>query len=97
MSWPDLPCSAYAGHCWAIEAELTPKPIARTTAIMSGLLARASDYQPAARPGRGPRYQRVIYLAAPAARGVVDRAAGALAGPLRSRLVVRDLPPGAVL
>jgi hypothetical protein len=97
VSWPDLPHSAYAGQCWAIEAELTPKPLARTTAIMHGLLARASDYQPAARPGPGPRYDRVIYLAAPAARGVVDRAAAALPGSLSARLVVRDLPDGAVL
>ena len=26
VSWPDLPTSAYPGECWAIEAELTPKP-----------------------------------------------------------------------
>jgi hypothetical protein len=56
VSWPDLIGSTYAGQCWAIEAELTPKPLARTTAIMHGLLARASDYQPGARPGPGPRY-----------------------------------------
>jgi hypothetical protein len=97
VAWPDLPHGAYPGECWAIEAELTPKPLARTTAIMSALLARASDYQPAARPGPRPRYDRVIYLAAPAARGVVDRAAAALPGPLPARLVVGDLPDGAVL
>jgi hypothetical protein len=67
VSWPDLPRSAYAGECWAIEAELTPKPLARTTAIMHGLLTRASDYQPDARPSPGQRYHRVVYLAAPAA------------------------------
>jgi hypothetical protein len=97
VTWPDLPGSGYAGECWAIEAELTPKPLARTTAIMHGLLTRASDYQPGARPGTGPRYHRVIYLAAPAARGVVDRAAAVLPRPLSARLVVRDLPGGAVL
>jgi hypothetical protein len=97
VSWPDLPGSAYAGECWAIEAELTPKPLARTAAIMSALLTRTADYQPGAHPGPGPRYHRVIYLTAPAARSVVDRAAAALPGPLRSRLAVRDLPPGAVL
>jgi hypothetical protein len=97
VSWPDVPGSAYAGECWAIEAELTPKPLARTTAIMSAQLTRTTDYQPAAPPGPGLRYQRVIYLTAPAARSVVDRAAAALPGPLRSRLAVRDLPPGAVL
>lgn len=46
LSWPDVPGSAYAGECWAVEAELTPKPLARTAGIMAGLLARASDYQP---------------------------------------------------
>jgi hypothetical protein len=36
VSWPDVPGSSYAGELWAIEAELTPKPLARTTAIMKG-------------------------------------------------------------
>ena len=95
VSWPDLPASPYAGECWAIEAELTPKPLTRTTAIMSGLLTRTADYGPGARPGPGPRYDRVVYLASPAARGVVDRATAALPPGLGSRLTVRDLPPGA--
>ena len=43
MSWPDLTAGAYAGQCWAIEAELTPKPLARTAAIMAGLLARSGS------------------------------------------------------
>ena len=91
--WPDEPASGYAGQCWAIEAELTPKPLARTCVIMAGLLARTSDYH----PGAGPRYDRVVYLASPAARGVTSRAAAALPAAQRSRLVVRDLPDGAVL
>jgi hypothetical protein len=82
---------------WAIEAELTPKPLARTTAIMGGLLTRATDYQPDARPGARPRYDRVIYLVAPSARSVVDRAADGVPGRLRGRLAVRDLPEGALL
>ena len=97
VSWPDLPASPYAGECWAIEAELTPKPLTRTTAIMGGLLTRVADYGSGARPGPGPRYHRVVYLAAPAARGVVDRAAAALPSGLGPRLTVRDLPPGAFL
>ena len=64
---------------------------------MSRLLSRTADYQAAARLGTGPRYHRVVYLMAPAARGVVDRAVGELPGELRARLVVRELPPGAVL
>jgi hypothetical protein len=96
VSWPDLPASPYSGECWAIEAELTPKPLTRTSAIMSGLLARTADYQPGARPGPGPRYDRVVYLASPAARGVVDRAAAALPAAQRTRVTVRELPPGAL-
>jgi hypothetical protein len=83
---------------WAIEAELTPKPITRTTAIMRGLLARTSDYGPGSDgTGTGPRYAQVVYLAAPAARPVVDRAIGTLPGGLAARVVARDLPEGALL
>jgi len=96
VSWPDIAGSPYPGECWAIEAELTPKRLARTMAIMGGLLARTADYQPGARPGPGPRYDRVVYLASPAARAVVDRAAAALPAGLRARVTVRELPPGAV-
>ena len=44
VSWPDVDRSAYPGECWAVEVELTPKPLA----------------------------------------------------PVRGRMVVRDLPPGAL-
>src|SRR5579875_301763 len=97
IHWPSLDHSAYAGQVWAVEAELTPKPLARTVAIMRALLARSSDYGPGAVPGREPRYAQVVYLCAPAARPVVARATDALPAPLRSRVVVRDLPPGALL
>ena len=79
IHWPSLPGSPYAGQVWAIEAELTPKPLARTTRIMTGLLSPM-------------RYAQVIYLTAPAARPVVIRAAAALPPGDQSRLVVRDLP-----
>jgi hypothetical protein len=62
---------------------------------MTALLARAGDHP--AGPGGGPRYDRVVYLASPAARSITERAAAELPGPLRPRLVIRDLPPGAVL
>ena len=97
VHWPSLDGSPYAGQVWAIEAELTPKPLARTVAIMRGLLARASDYGPGAATGQGPRYGQVVYLTAPAARPVVTRAIDALPAPLQPRIVVRDLPEGAVL
>jgi hypothetical protein len=99
MSWPDLPASTYAGECWAIEAELTPKPLTRTAGILAGLMSRTADYGPDSRRayGRGARYDRVVYLCAPAARGIVERAADSLTGPQAARLTIRDLPSGALL
>ena len=54
VHWPSLDGSPYAGQVWAIEAELTPKPLARTVTIMRGLLARANDYGPSAVAPREP-------------------------------------------
>ena len=96
VSWPDITGSRYGGECWALEAELTPKPLARTAAIMSALLTRSADYHPDAQPGSAPRYDRVIYLAAPPARSVSERAAASLPAHLRGRVSVRDLPEGAL-
>jgi len=91
---------AWAGECWAVEAELTPKTVTRTTAIMREILARTGDYGcPAAEvmvPGLPPRHARALYLCSPAARGTVLRARDAL-GPLGARIEVRELPPGALL
>ena len=69
---------------WAIEAELTPKPLARTARIMAGLLSP-------------PRYAQVIYLTAPAAQPVVSRAARSLPPGEQPRVTVRDLPAIAFL
>jgi hypothetical protein len=64
---------------------------------MAGLLTRTADYYPDSAPTGHPRYTRVVYLAAPPARGVTGRAAGTLPPLLAARVTVRDLPPGAVL
>jgi hypothetical protein len=74
-----------------------PKPLARTAAIMTGLVNRTADYYPDSPPGPGRRYDRVVYLAATAARGVTERAAASLPPTLRPRVTVRDLTHGAVL
>jgi hypothetical protein len=67
VHWPDSASRdgaavAWAGECWAIEAELTRKTVSRTTAIMRDLLARTGDYGgPAAEarvPGRPARHER---------------------------------------
>ena len=104
VHWPDAVAGGtavgWAGECWAVEAELSPKTVARTVAIMREILLRTGDYgAPAADasvPGRPPRHHRALYLCSPAALPTVLRARGAL-GPLASRIEVRDLPPGALL
>ena len=82
IHWPSVDGSPYAGQVWAIEVELTPKPVARTTRIIAGLLSPMT-------------YGQVIYLTAPKARPVVMRAAGALPPGDQARVVVRDLPAAA--
>jgi len=84
IHWPSIPGSRYAGQVWAVEAELTPKPIARTTRIMTGLLTTAP-------------YTHVIYLTAPAALPVVTRAAASLPPREQPRVTVRGLPDTAFL
>jgi len=104
VHWPDMPAPgpapSWAGECWAIEAELTPKTVARTTAIMREVLTRTGDYgcpAPQARvPGEQPRHARVVYLCSPAATGTVVRARDAL-GSLAARVEIRPLPAGAYL
>jgi hypothetical protein len=93
VCWPGTGQAAYAGERWAIEAELTPKPVGRTAAIMSRLLTLPGTDSPAGRL----RYDRVVYLVAGPARPVVQRAAAMTGDRLAARLVIRDLPPGAVL
>ncbi len=91
---------AWAGECWAVEAELSPKTVARTTSIMREILTRTGDYgclaADVAVPGRPSRHTRALYLCSPAARPTVLRARDAL-GPLADRVEVRDLPAGALL
>jgi hypothetical protein len=104
VHWPDAPASGtppdWAGECWAIEAELTPKTVIRTVAIMRELLARTGDYgcsaADAAVAGLPPRHARAVYLCSPAATGTVLRARDAL-GSLGARIEVRALPPAAYL
>ncbi len=100
VHWPDGQAVPWAGECWAVEAELTPKTVTRTADIMREILARTGDYgcpaADAAVPGRPSRHARALYLCSPAALGTVLRARGEL-GPLAARIEVRDLPPGALL
>ena len=97
---PDGSPVGWAGECWAVEAEVTPKTVARTTAIMAEILLRTGDYgcpvADVAVPGRPPRHARALYLCSPAALSTVLRARAEL-GPLSGRIEVRDLPPDAPL
>ena len=83
IHWPSIQGSPYAGQVWAVEIELTPKPLARTTRIMGGLLSPM-------------RYAQVIYLAAPSAGPVVTRAAASLRAEDQARVTVRELPAAAL-
>jgi hypothetical protein len=99
VHWPEDAPVPWAGECWAIEAELTPKTTRRTVAIMRELLTRTGDYgcpAPEIRASGPPRHTRVIYLCAPAAWPAVARAREALGGP-GARIEIRRLPPGAAL
>ena len=98
LHWPDNSVVPWAGECWAIEAELTPKTLARTTAVMREVLARTGDYGcPAADvrvPGQPARHARAVYVCSAAALPVVARARDAL-GSLGARIEIRNLPPEA--
>lgn len=100
VHWPSDAAAAWAGECWAIEAELTAKTLRRTVAIMQEVLSRTGDYGCTAGevrvPGQPPRHARAVYLCAPAARRVVTRARDEL-GSLASRVEIRSLPPSAAL
>jgi hypothetical protein len=100
VHWPDGSPGALAGECWAIEAELTRKTVARTAAIMHEILTRTGDYGcPAAQarvPGAAARHARVVYLCSPAARPTVARARAEL-GAAAGRVEIRALPPDAGL
>jgi hypothetical protein len=104
VHWPDATttgmASAWAGECWAIEAELTPKTVARTTAIMRELLSRTGDYgclaAEARVPGMPPRHARAIYVCSPGAASTAERARNAL-GSLAGRVEIRRLPATALL
>jgi hypothetical protein len=92
--WPE-DAADFGGQVWCVEAELTPKTALRTAAVMSELLVRSRDYGDESVPGTGPRYARVLYACAPAARGVVERGRSLLAPELAARVEVRSLPGGA--
>jgi hypothetical protein len=100
VHWPSEAAVAWAGECWAIEAELTRKTVSRTAAIMRELLTRTGDYGcPAAEarvPGKPARHARVLYVCAPAAVPTVARARDAL-GSASVRIEIRSLPPDAAL
>ncbi len=100
VHWPDSAPVGWAGECWAIEAELTPKTVVRTAAIMRELLTRTGDYgcpaTDARVPGAPPRHARAIYVCAPAATTTVARARGAL-GTLAARIEIRALPAAALV
>ena len=100
LHWPAEAALSWAGECWAIQAELTRKTVARTTEIMRELLARTGNYgcpgAQAAEPGWPSRHARALYLCSPAALPAVAQARDEL-GALGARIEIRNLPPDAAL
>jgi hypothetical protein len=86
------------GEAWAIEVEVTRKPVARIAGIMRELLARTTDYDPAygsgVFPGDPPRYAHVVYCCHPLVTGVVTRARATLGPALARRIEVLTLSCG---
>ena len=101
VHWPDTAAVPWAGECWAIEAELTPKTAVRTAAIMREVLTRTGDYgclaADVAAAGMAPRHARIVYVCTPAAAAVVRRARDGLGGALAERVEIRLLPADAAL
>jgi hypothetical protein len=81
--WPSVPGSPRAGETWAVETELTPKSLARTQKIISQLLTEP--------------YAQVMYVCAPAALSVVRQAAANFRPGQTARVIVRELPPAALM
>jgi hypothetical protein len=98
VHWPDSADVVWAGECWAMEAERTPKTVARTVAIMRELLTRTGDYGclavEARVPGAPARHARAVYVCSSAAIATVMRARDAL-GSLGARIEIRELPASA--
>ena len=100
VHWPSGAAVPWAGECWAIEAELTPKTMRRTVTIMRELLSRTGDYGCPADEvrvaGQPPRYARVVYLCSAPAQRVVAKAREELGAP-GTRIEIRSLPPTAAM
>jgi hypothetical protein len=79
IHWPSREGQPNEGRVWAIEVELTPKPVNRAITIMGTLLSPASGYD------------RVIYYAARPAQPVLSRAAGHHFAGL-GLVAIKDLP-----
>jgi hypothetical protein len=70
----------FGGQVWAIEVELTPKSLGRTTQIIDDLLRNPAGYA------------AIVYLVSLSARSVVLRAVADLTPAQRARVSVRPAP-----
>jgi hypothetical protein len=82
IHWPSIDGSLYAGQIWAIEVELSPKQVGRTTEIITGMLSSM-------------KYATVVYLTTPRARSAVLQAVASLPAEDQAKVAVRDLPVNA--
>jgi hypothetical protein len=81
--WPTVEGSPRSGESWAVEVEVAPEPLARTQAVLSGLLA-----QP---------YSHIVYLCSPETVAVVGHATRQLRPEQAARVTVRPVPSAALM
>jgi hypothetical protein len=99
VHWPAGSRSPWAGEAWAVEVEITPKSVKRTTAIMHEVLTRTSHRKgpPGSIPilDLEPRYARLVYVCSATAVRTVLNACAEVGSPLSGRIDVHDLPESA--
>jgi hypothetical protein len=88
----------WAGEIWAVEVELSRKPVERTAAIMAEVLAKITDVGPTPNggaPGLPPRYARLVYVCSPGSLQAVLNARLEVGPPRSERIEVYALPESA--
>jgi hypothetical protein len=87
----------WAGETWAVEVELSRKPVERTAAIMAEVLAKAAGDGPAPDGGAAlPRYARLVYVCSPGCVRTVLNARLEVGPPQSARIEVYELPESSI-
>jgi len=100
VHWAAGTGSPSAGETWAVEVEVTRKPVWRIAVIMQKALARTGEWDATSvspvEPGQPPRYARLVYACSPESVRAVLAARAEAGAPLAARIDVHDLPESAI-